>query len=35
MMEKEGSKPNVVGAPNAVAALLNSTKSATGDRRGC
>ncbi len=34
-MEKEGSKPNVLRAPNALAALLNSTKNVTGDRSGC
>jgi len=34
-MEREGSKPNTVGAPNALVALFNSVKSAIGDRSNC
>jgi hypothetical protein len=34
-MEREGRKPNTVGAHNAPAALLSAAKSGTGDRSGC
>jgi hypothetical protein len=34
-MEREGRKPNTVGAHNAAVALLSSAKSATRDKSGC
>jgi len=35
MMEREDSKPNTVGAPNALVALFSSAKNAIGDRSNC
>jgi hypothetical protein len=35
MMEREGSKPNAIGAPNPPTTLFSSAKSAIGDKSGC